>query len=449
MIRIFKNILLLITGFFAGRKTTSEQAVAPARPGWRLFFKRLGMVLPVLALGGFLLAASGIVPIKASSGHWAITRWFLEFSKSRSVTTHTIGTTVPPLEDRALVVKGAGHYEIGCRSCHGGVEMQPVIASRMTPQPPHLPPRISRWDPEELFYIVKHGIKFTGMPAWPSQERDDEVWAVVAFLLRLPDLDATAYRQMVQGDVRGNVQAPAQGGVPEDAQGGVQETDTAGVIIGALAGRELHGPVPETVQQKCAHCHGPRGEGREVSAFPRLAGQQANYMYASLRVYAAGERHSGIMQPIAAGMSDEEMREAALYFARSDPSVRLVEDVWADTVGAGLAVEHGGSRLESGGGPPSTLETGREIAFRGVPARKVPSCVDCHGPVNRRRNPLYPILAGQYADYIALQLDLFKERRRGGSAFAHIMHHSVSRLTEAEMRAVALFYESLGRADLP
>jgi hypothetical protein len=57
-----------------------------------------------------------------------------------------------------------------------------------------------RYTPEQLFSIVKHGIKFTGMPAWPVQQRDDEVWAMVAFLRRLPDLDAAGYRRLAYGE---------------------------------------------------------------------------------------------------------------------------------------------------------------------------------------------------------------------------------------------------------
>jgi len=435
MIRILKNLLLLMGGFFAGRKSAPGRPPPVRRPGWGRFFKRLAAVVPALVLGGFLVAASGLVPIAASSGHWGITAWFLQFSKARSVATHTLGMSAPPLDDRALIVKGAGHYEIGCRSCHGGLEVQPRIPSAATPRPPYLPPRISRWEPEELFYIVKHGIKFTGMPAWPSLEREDEVWAVVAFLRVLPDLDQASYRRLVEGDLQSTAQPAQQGAVPE--------TDTAGVGIEELAIVDRQATVPEIVSRTCAPCHGRAGEGREVSAFPRLAGQRPDYLHASLRVYASGERHSGIMEPVAAELTDEEMREMALYFARSQASPRLRDDIPPDTSSL-LGLVPAGPFTESDSASLAMLEVGREIAYRGVPERKVPSCADCHGPVDRPRNPLYPNLAGQYADYLALQLGLFKDRRRGGSDFAEIMHHTVSELTAYEMEAVAQFYEYLG-----
>ena len=78
------------------------------------------------------------------------------------------------------------------------------------------------------------------------------------------------------------------------------------------------------------------------------------------------------------------------------------------------------------------------------PARRVPSCADCHGPSAAPRNPFYPELSGQYADYLVQQLRLFQQGRRGGTAYARLMHQVVGRLSEDEMRAVARFYESLG-----
>ena len=60
----------------------------------------------VLVVAGFLVAASGLIPIKASSGHWAITEWFLKFSMHRSFSMHSLGVEVPPnLNEPDLIVK--------------------------------------------------------------------------------------------------------------------------------------------------------------------------------------------------------------------------------------------------------------------------------------------------------------------------------------------------------
>ena len=375
-----------------------------AGAGAKRWLFRIAGLLAVLGLGGLLVAASGIIPIKASSGHWAITRWFLNFSKERSVSTHTLGLEVPSLDEPWLVLKGAGHYETGCRPCHGNPAVpQPRVAWKMTPSPPYLPPRISKWEPDELFYIVKHGIKFTGMPAWPAVGRDDEVWAMVAFLRSFPELGAEEYRRLAQGDA---------------------------VPTGAVAPlRDLMGPesVVRAIATSCARCHGVDGLGRGLGAFPKLAGQRPAYLFASLQAFARGERHSGIMQPIAAGLSQEEMRELARYYGSlQEPSPSRPHQ---DTALA--------------------MERGRAIADRGIPSQRVPSCADCHGPGATRRNPLYPELAGQYADYLLLQLVLFKKEHRGGTNYAHLMRQAAAGLTPEQMRDVALYYASLPAAVAP
>ena len=68
-----------------------------------------------------------------------------------------------------------------------------------------------------------------------------------------------------------------------------------------------------------------------------------------------------------------------------------------------------------------------------------------HGPGRIRRNPFYPVLAGQHAAYLALQLELFKQRRRGGTPYAHLMRTVTARLRPEQMRDVALYYQSLAQ----
>ncbi|HEX5733578.1 MAG TPA: c-type cytochrome [Blastocatellia bacterium] len=360
---------------------------------------KIAVLLVALAFGGFLVAASGIIPIKASSGHWAITSWFLNFTKERSIATHSLGLEAPSLDEPSLVVKGAGHYETGCSPCHGSPKLRsPWVAQQMTPNPPYLPPEISEWEPEELFYIVKHGVKFTGMPAWPSQHRDDEVWAMVAFLRALPELDAEQYRRLVNDEA------------------------AATTAVGPIQGLQIPEKTQRAVIESCSRCHSTDGLGRSMGAFPRLAGQNQTYLHASLQAYARGERHSGIMELVAARLSPEEMSELARYYeSLKSPSPSLRE---AD----------------------SAVERGKEIALHGIPNQRVPACASCHGPGAIPRNPAYPLLAGQYADYLVLQLELFKNEHRGGTAYSHLMRPVAARLTAEQMRDVALYYASLDPA---
>lgn len=348
-----------------------------------------------LALAGFLVAASGLVPIKASSGHWAVTKWFLRFSMERSTSTHSLGLEIPALDDAALVLQGATHYEIGCRSCHGipGTP-QPRVARGMTPAPPALLPRIQSSNPRQLFYVVKHGIKFTGMPAWPSPHRDDEVWAMVAFLLRLPEFSPEDYRRLVHGDPAPPPVRPVESTLE----------------------------IPDTVIQSCARCHGDDGQGRAGGAFPRLAGQREVYLRSALAAYARGDRHSGIMEPIAAPLDEAAIAELARYYARLDPAPPSPPTEHAE----------------------ASRERGRIIATAGIPHRRVPVCIECHDTSGRRAKPDYPVLAGQPARYLEQQLRLFKQRQRGGGPYAHLMHdHVAPYLHEDEMHDVAQYFASL------
>jgi cytochrome c553 len=325
----------------------------------------------------------------------------LNFTMRRSVITHSLGMNAPKLDDAALVAKGATHYEFGCRPCHGGPHLpQPVIAGHMTPHPPHLPPEIPKWESEELFYIVKHGVKFTGMPAWPAQKRDDEIWSVVAFLLKMPKLTAQEYQTVAR-----SLKTPA-------------------ATIEDLSESK---PAPRIISENCARCHIVNNRDRDLSVFPILAGQRPDYLFASLLAFARGERHSGIMQPLAASLTAKDMREIAQYYGNlPGPPPALVSEEIAPAI-----------------------ERGKEIAIRGIPSRRVPACSACHGPNRVRRNPIYPELAGQHSEYLALQLELFHKQSRGGTPYAHIMHRVAGRLTSQQMRDVTSYYGSLNPAAEP
>ena len=405
MMRLLRSLALLAAGLAAGRRPRRPTAAPapsevppPPRSRWSHRFRIIGAFVGMLVLLGLLVAATGLIPVKASTGHFAVTRWFLDWSKARSVSTHSAGIHPPPRDSLlhpSLVLRGAGHYETGCRPCHGIPTMpRPRIAREMTAEPPSLSTQIEAFEDEELFYIVMHGIKFTGMPAWPARERDDEVWAMVGFLRTLPTLDAADYRRLVRGD------APAS--------------------LDAEPLADLLGPqgTPRALTTSCARCHGLDGAGRGAGAFPKLAGQRYEYLYAALRAYAVGSRNSGIMEPIAGGLTDDELRALARHYAALPPPAPEAA-------------------------PADAIERGRTLAENGLPAQGVPPCAACHGPGAGPRNPHFPDLAGQYADYLVLQLTLFAEERRGGSPYAPLMHPAATGLTAEQRRDVAAFYAAL------
>ena len=124
------------------------------------------------------------------------------------------------------------------------------------------------------------------------------------------------------------------------------------------------------------------------------------------------------MRPVAASLEAATIRELAEHYAGLLPA-------------------------QSVPGDPGAIERGQAIAHRGIPSQSVPSCADCHGPGDTRRNAAYPRLAGQHADFLVLQLELFEHDRRGGSAYASLMRPIAARLTPEQMRDAAAYYASL------
>jgi cytochrome c553 len=364
------------------------------RVGW----KHVLGFLVLAGLGGLLVAWSGLVSVAASSGHWAPVGWFLHYTMRQAVETQSIGIEPPPdLADPVRVALGAGHFAGGCAPCHGAPgEPQSPVALSMTPPPPPLPPVIPSWEPRHLFWIVQHGVKFSGMPAWTTQARPDEVWSVVAFLLRLPELDAAAYRRLAFG--------------PEAAR---RETG-----LGDLG----EGPL-EAALANCARCHGRDGAGIGAGFVPLIGGQSEPYLKAALEAYARHHRASGIMQPLARALDRETLAALARHYA-TRPWPRA------------------GERPAP---VPDHLRRGEAVATRGIPERGVPPCASCHGPP--ARYPHYPEIAGQDARYIEHQLALFRDGSRGGSPFAHLMLGFAGRLAEDDIRAVAAYFAAL-RPDL-
>lgn len=258
-----------------------------------------------MLLGGAFIVLTGAIPIDASSGHWRMTAWMLDFIKRRSIAAYSRQVTPPAHEWRSWVTRGAAHYETGCRPCHGSpLSPRPPLVMRMTPHPPELPPRINRWDPRELFQIVRHGIKFTAMPAWMAPQRPDEVWAMVAFLRALPAMPAHEYRERAFG-----------------------ATTTADGVAAV---------------ERCTRCHGVDGMGRG-GMFPVLAGQRPEYLHRALVSYREGRRHSGFMRVEAAELDDSTRDTVVRYFAR------LPRTGWA------RKTDPAGGSLVTSGDPPRQI----------------------------------------------------------------------------------------------
>lgn len=350
-------------------------------------WKHLAIALAILPFAAVLAAWIGFFNVGASTGHWKITEWFLHFAMRSAVRTYALSVDVPEELPRHAIQPAAGHFARGCAICHGAPgEPRSPAAMRMLPRPPDLSTVVGDWTDAELFRIVKHGVRFTGMPAWPTQARDDEVWAMVAFLRELPAMDAATYRHLAYGEALPVLPAPAD-------------------LEQALA--------------DCARCHGGDGMGRSA-ATPVLAGQSEAYLLDSLRAYLANARPGGVMSLPATAAGEQLLPMLARHYA----GLRRPAAPPAEPVDAAL------------------LSAGESIAQSGLPARDVPACLGCH---DGRRNPAYPLLFGQPADYIRAQLALFRDGKRGGSRFAHLMHNVAQGLSDDDIRAVAAYFAAADR----
>lgn len=152
----------------------------------------------VLAIGVASVAYVGLINVGADDPHWAPVKSFLNLVRERSIAVRARDIDVPALDDPALIRAGAGNYNAMCVGCHlaPGVAATELSQS-LYPAPPNLAVQSSLSDPAISFWIVKHGIKATGMPAWGKSMGDEYLWGLVAFLQKLPELDAASYQTLV------------------------------------------------------------------------------------------------------------------------------------------------------------------------------------------------------------------------------------------------------------
>lgn len=350
-------------------------------------WQRLGVstlfVVGALLLGGVVFIFSGIYNIGAARDHWSVTNFLITILRDRSVSVAAGNIEAPDLDDPDLYLLGAEHYQGGCSSCHGtpGQLINPIYRN-MLPQPPDLTGAFSDYKARELFWIVQNGLKYTGMPAWPGENRSDEVWAVVAHLAQL-------HQQGPEIEPRREPPLPLS-------------QDLAGA-----------GTVP---LENCVRCHGDAAAEPVSSLVPRLHGLPLPYLRRTLEEYRNGKRSSGIMQPIAHEMTSSELDQLSAYYA-SLPAVPAASTV-----------------------PKDLLEKGHQIAEKGIPEQDLPACSSCHGGAN----PQIPPLEGQSARFMATQLDLWRETEyRQTLPYGSLMSDIGKRMTADDAWAVSVFYESV------
>ena len=166
-----------------------------SKKNMKLLTQILGIALLIVLLIGTYIG-SGLYTIGADVPHWPITAHLMDLVRQRAIEHHAKEINVPRLDNPQLILKGAGQYAAMCTQCHLTPTMKDSeLRAGLYPLPPDLS-RV-RVDPRIAFWVIKHGIKMTAMPAWGATHDDATIWSMVAFLQKLPDLSPQQYRDMV------------------------------------------------------------------------------------------------------------------------------------------------------------------------------------------------------------------------------------------------------------
>jgi mono/diheme cytochrome c family protein len=159
------------------------------------------VILALIILAGAAVVWLGLYNVGADAPHWNITFWILDEAKDRSIEVHSRDIIPPPLQGNELVDRGLPLFHTACRLCHGGPGVSPLeFTVGLYPRPPLFPSKDVQQDlsDPQLYWIVKHGLKMTGMPSFGVTHSEEDLWAIVAFVRRLPTLSPQEYQVMVQ-----------------------------------------------------------------------------------------------------------------------------------------------------------------------------------------------------------------------------------------------------------
>jgi mono/diheme cytochrome c family protein len=155
--------------------------------------------LVILAVGAIAVTYSGAYNVAATAPDPSLVQWFLSTTMQRSVVNHAQAVSAPSQLTDKQARDGARLFKETCIYCHGAPGKDPEnFAKGLNPEPPYLPDTVGRWTPAQLFWIIKNGIRMTGMGSYGAVHKDEEIWNLVAFVQRLPGMTPEQYGQMDQ-----------------------------------------------------------------------------------------------------------------------------------------------------------------------------------------------------------------------------------------------------------
>ena len=161
----------------------------------------LFIILVLLMLAGAVFVWSGSYNVAATAPHWDITHWFFGKVREQSIAARSQGIIIPPLIDPKLIHIGFKNYHAMCQFCHGAPGYSRTeIAQGLYPSPPELTNGnvVKQRNNAKLYWVIKNGIKMTGMPAFGPTHSEDELQGIVAFVKSLPTLKPEEYNALVK-----------------------------------------------------------------------------------------------------------------------------------------------------------------------------------------------------------------------------------------------------------
>ena len=208
-------------------------------------------VLAALIVLAAIAVYSGAYNFAADDAHWGLTTRIIGTARERSIASRSDKIAAPAnLQDAKTIASGAGEYAEMCAGCHLAPGMKDTeIRAGLYPKPPNLVNHGAHRPAAQQFWIIKHGLKMTGMPAWGLTHDDERIWSMVAFLQKLPGLTPETYRELVES---------GEGGHHHDEKGGGDhEDEDKAHEHGPTDGEEKSSAAP------AAHEHGPGAKAHE------------------------------------------------------------------------------------------------------------------------------------------------------------------------------------------
>lgn len=205
------------------------------------------------AVTGSMVVMAGLIDVGADTPHSPLVYEALAVARERSIANRTADIKIPEnFADPQRTRRGAGNYAAMCVNCH----LSPGIADSeirrgLYPTPPNLsetPVSLQQRDAVRDFWIIKHGIKASGMPAWSKGGmEDDSIWDLAAFLQKMPSLTPSSYEQLVAAS-----DGHSHGGLDNHGRGHGDQHNQ----------KELATPDKPTVKPQRSHSHSDHDHGK-------------------------------------------------------------------------------------------------------------------------------------------------------------------------------------------